>query len=150
MYRTIVARRAKRLYAAMNAGDYRPLLNSLHRDFTYTFVGDDHPLAGTRRTPAAMQAQFERVLRLFPGIHFTVRDVIVTGRPWDTRIGIVLSVSARLQDGSDYRNDIVQLLSMRWGRAFRVRTIIDTARLREAFRRLDRWGVVEATAAPVS
>lgn len=150
MYKTLVSQRVRSMYAAMNGGDYRPLLNCLDRDFAYTFVGDEHPLAGTRRTRSTMQAQFERVLRLFPGITFTVREVVVNGMPWDTRVGISIGVRAELQDGSPYQNDIVQLLRMRWGRVTRVRTVIDTGRLTEAFRRLSAAGIAEATALPVS
>lgn len=150
MYKTVVKRRVRSLYAALNEGDFHPLLNTFHRDFAYTFAGERHPLAGTRRTRATMQAQFERVLRLFPGIRFTIRQVIVNGAPWDTRIAIAIAVSAELPDGSAYENDIVQLLHMRWGRATRVRTVIDTGRLTDALGRLAAAGVGEATAAPVS
>jgi ketosteroid isomerase-like protein len=149
MYKTIVTRRVRSMYAAMNEGDHRPLLNSFHRDFAYTFVGDDHPLAGTRRTRATMEAQLQRVLRLFPGINFTVREVVINGMPWNTRIGIAIGVRAELQDGSPYDNDIVQLLRMRWGRVTRVRTVIETARLTAAFGRLSAAGIEEATAPPV-
>ena len=150
MYAIIVRRRSRRLYAALNRSDPRPMLDSFAPRFAYTFVGDRHPLAGTRRTREDMTAQLERVLRLFPGIRFTVRDVLVNGWPWHTRVGIVLAVRATLRDGSDYRNDIVQLLELRWGRVHRVRTVIDTARLTDAFRRLAAAGVREAVAAPVS
>lgn len=149
MYKTIVTQRVRSMYAAMNEGDHRPLLDCFDRDFTYTFVGEDHPLAGTRRTRATMEAQLQRVLRLFPGIDFTVRDVLINGMPWNTRIGISIGVRARLQDGSQYENDIVQLLRMRWGRVTRVHTVIDTGRLEAAFGRLAAAGIDEATAPPV-
>jgi len=150
MYKTIVKQQVRSMYAAFNGGDYYPLLNRFDREFAYTFVGDQHPLAGTRRTREAMQAQFERILRLFPGIQFDVRQVIVNGGPQNTRIGISIGVNAELQDGSPYENEIVQLLLMRWGRVSRVRTVIDTGRLTDAFDRLAAAGVAEATAVPVS
>jgi len=62
----------------------------------------------------------------------------------------VLEVDARLADGNPYHNDLVQLLWLRWGRAFQVRTVIDTARLSEACRRLASVGILEASAPPVS
>jgi ketosteroid isomerase-like protein len=150
MYKTLVRRRVRSMYAAMNGGDYGPLLNCFAPEFAYTFVGDEHPLAGTRRSRAKMQAQFERVLRLFPGINFTVREVVMNGMPWDTRVGVAIGVRAQLRDGTQYENDIVQLLRMRWGRVTRVRTVIDTGRLKEAFGRLAAAGIAEATAPPVS
>jgi len=150
MYKTVVKQQVRSMYAAFNGGDYHPLLNAFDREFAYTFVGEGHPLAGTRRSREAMQAQFERILRLFPGINFAVREVIVNGTPWNTRIAIAIGVSAELQDGSPYENDIVQLLSMRWGRVSRVRTVIDTGRLTDAFHRLAAAGIAEASAVPVS
>jgi ketosteroid isomerase-like protein len=150
MYHAMVRRRVRRLYAALNAADPRPLVDSLGPSFAYTFVGSGHPLAGTRRNLPDMRAQMDRVLRLFPGLRFHVLDVVVTGRPWDTRIAIVMEVDARLADGDPYHNDLVQLLWLRWGRAVQVRTVIDTARLTAACRRLAAVGILEATAPPVS
>jgi ketosteroid isomerase-like protein len=150
MHHHIVRRATHHLYAALNVGDPVPMLDAFGKRFAYTFVGVGHPLAGTRRSRADMRAQLERVLRLFPGIRFEVADVLVTGPLWDTRVAVVASIDARLSDGSSYRNDLVQLLRLRWGRVVRVRTFVDTSRLTEAFRRLERFGITEAGAAPVS
>lgn len=150
MYKSVVKQRVRSMYGAFNRGDYRPLLNSFAPEFAYTFVGDGHPLAGTRRTRATMQAQFERVLRLFPGIQFSVGDIVVNGGPWNTKGAVSVGVRATLQDGSLYENEYVQLMRMRWGRVTTVRTVIDTGRLTDAFRRLAAFGVSEAAAAPVS
>jgi ketosteroid isomerase-like protein len=150
MYHAMVRRRVRRLYAALNAADPVPLVSSLAPHFAYTFVGSGHPLAGTRRNFTDMRAQMDRVLRLFPGLRFHVVDVVVTGKPWSTRIAIILEVDARLADGDPYHNDLVQLLWLRWGRAVQVRTVIDTARLTAACRRLAAVGILEATAPPVS
>lgn len=150
MHQAVVRRRVRALYSALSAGDPEPMLAIFARRFAYTFVGENHPLAGTRRTPEAMRAQLERVLRLFPGMHFEVKEVLVAGPVWDTRVGVVVDVRARLLDGSPYRNDILQLLRLRWGRVVAVRTVTDTTRLRDAYRRLQAVGVAEATAQPVS
>lgn len=150
MYHALVRRRSQRLYSALSSGDPQPMLDSFANSFAYTFVGHGHPLAGTRRNRTDMAAQLDRVLRLFPGIRFGIQDVLVKGWPWKTRIAIVLTVSATLHDGSPYRNDIVQFLSLRWGQIHQVRTVIDTARLTDAFGRLAAIGIGEASAAPVS
>jgi hypothetical protein len=60
-----------------------------------------------------------------------------------------IDVRARLQDGSPYENDIIQLLRMRWGRVNRVLTMIDTGRLTAALDRLVAAGITEAAAPPV-
>lgn len=150
MFKTIVRRRAYRLYAALNAANPRPMVESFAPEFAYTFTGTGHALAGTRRTKEHMQAQLDRVLRLFPGLHFDVRQVVVNGFPWNTNVAVRIAVRARLQDGSAYENDIVQLLRLRWGRVIRVRTVIDTGRLTAALQRLEQHGIAEAAAVPVS
>jgi ketosteroid isomerase-like protein len=150
MHHPIVRRRSHRLYAALSAGDPVPMLDAFGKRFAYTFVGQDHPLSGTRRTRDHMSAQLDRVLRLFPGIRFQVADVLVTGPLWDTRVAVVGSIHAALPDGSAYHNDLVQLLRLRWGRVVRVWTFVDTHRLTDAFDRLKSCGVAEAGAPPVS
>lgn len=150
MHHHIVRRVARRLYAALSSGDPVPMLEAFGRRFAYTFVGDGHPLAGTRRTRADMGAQLDRVLRLFRGIRFDVADVLVTGPPWDTRVAVVATIHTELADGSPYHNDMVQMLHLRWGRVVRARTFIDTRRLTEALVRLRNIGVAEASAPPLS
>jgi len=149
MYKSVVKQRVRSMYGAFNRGNYRPLLDSFAREFAYTFVGDGHPLAGTRRTRETMEAQFQRVLRLFPGIHFSVGDIVVNGPPWNTRGAVSVGVKATLPGGYPYENEYVQLMRMRWGRVTAVRTVIDTARLTNAFAHLVSSGVTEAASAPV-
>ncbi|TMK21405.1 MAG: hypothetical protein E6G68_03485 [Actinobacteria bacterium] len=45
------------------------------------------------------------MFRLFPGVRFEVRDVIVAGWPWNTRVAVRLGIDATLADGSPYRNE---------------------------------------------
>jgi len=56
------------------------------------------------------------VFRLFPGVRFEVRDVIVAGWPWNTRVAVRLGIDATLADGSPYRNEAVQWIRLRWGK----------------------------------
>jgi len=128
--------------------DWAYVVDQFAPGFTYRFVGD-HALGGTRRTRAAMADWFERLFRLFPDIHFTVRDVLVAGWPWRTRAVALVAVRAQV-DGTPYRNEVAQELEIRWGRITRIVTLEDTAKLARALGELRHGGVAEAAAAPIA
>jgi ketosteroid isomerase-like protein len=96
-----------------------------------------------------MATWFQRLFRLFPDIHFTVRDVVVAGWPWRTRAVALVAVRAEL-DGAPYTNEVAQTLELRWGRIVGVVTLEDTAKLSRALDALRAAGVDEAAAAPIA
>ncbi len=109
MYRYIVASKVRAAWRQLDEGNAAAVLDQLAPDFDYHFVGD-HALGGTRRTRAAMAAWFERLARLFPGVRFTVDDVLVRGWPWATRVVVLVTVDAPAADGGHYRNELAQTL----------------------------------------
>ena len=144
IYRSIVARRFRRLWRAMNDGDYRPVVDSFAASFSYTFLGDT-PLGGTRRTRAGLEQWFQRLFRMFPGARFDVEDLVIEGWPGRTRFAAVLTVHATV-DGEPYRNEFCQFGELRWGRLVRLRSIEDTQRMLAACSRLAAKGLPDATA----
>ena len=48
------------------------------------------------------------------------------GWPWRTRVAVRLAVSATLADGSAYRNEACEWLTLRWGRMTHDRVLEDT------------------------
>jgi hypothetical protein len=61
-------RQVRELFARLSRGDYEHVLSRMAPSgFEHTFAGD-HPLGGTRHTPAAMRAWLERFYRLPPDI----------------------------------------------------------------------------------
>ncbi len=65
----------------------------------------------------------------FPGIQFTVHEVIVQGWPWNTLVATRLSIAAPRADGSVYRNEAMQFVRLRWGKVVEDRLHEDTYKL---------------------
>jgi ketosteroid isomerase-like protein len=141
----IVARRIRQIFARINAGDWETMVRSLATDSTYRFYGD-HALGGERKTHEAMRAWWQRVFRLLPGAKFKVRDVLVAGWPWHTRVATDLIVRCTLPDGTPYQNVVNQFVRLRWGRVVEIRTLEDTQKLERALRALAAYGIEEAEA----
>jgi ketosteroid isomerase-like protein len=149
MYHAIVERRLRAIFAEIGRGNAEPMLRALGPDFVYRFEGDT-ALGGERRTVAAMRLWWERLYRVFPGLHFEIRDVLVKGWPWDTRVATYLRFKARLANGQPYENDVVQMLRMRWGRVTRVHTIEDSLRCARTLADIAAGGQPEAVAPPIT
>ncbi|APU19245.1 nuclear transport factor 2 family protein [Actinoalloteichus sp. GBA129-24] len=149
MYHRFVARRVRRIFAMISAGDWQPMVDGMAPSFTYRFHGE-HALSGSRHTTGALRAWWERCFRLMPDPTFRVEEVLVTGPPWSTRVATVLTVTADLADGSRYENVVHQFVRMRWGRITEVRTLEDTLVLQRALDRLAASGFAEAHAAPIT
>ena len=147
MYRAIVARRVRRTWAELERRNSEPVLHQLASRFEHSFAGE-HALGGTRRTHRSQAAWFARLFRLLPDIRFTVRDVLVAGWPWRTRVVTVIDVT--LPSCPDYRNLVMQHLELRWGRITRVENLEDTQRLADLLDRLGAGGSPEALAAPIA
>lgn len=148
MYHRIVASRVRSVFDQINAGNWEAMVDGLAPQFCYRFYGD-HALGGERRTAAAMRRWWERASRLLPDLTFQVREVLVTGPPWATRVGVRLRVTGHLPDGEPYQNVVHQFVHLRWGRVTRIWTLEDTAVLRHNLDRVAASGVAEAHAPPI-
>jgi ketosteroid isomerase-like protein len=154
MYRSIVRGRIKAIFRAANAGNWQMMLDGLHQNFTYRFVGDT-PLGGQRTTRKAMEAWWQRLFRLFPGAQFYPEAIVVEGPPWKTSVMTYVkirgTVPARTGNGSEpYENEFMQLIGLRWGRIVSVTTLEDTQRFAAILPRLEAAGMKDATAAPIT
>jgi ketosteroid isomerase-like protein len=149
VYHWIVERKLRHVFAALGRGDTAPMLRSLAARFSYRFEGDS-PIGGWRTTQDSMRAWWERMYRLFPGLRFEVREVTVTGWPWDTRIWTQLDFVKPLPDGTPYRNVVMQRMRMRWGRIDEIHTLEDTQRCARFLAWKAGEGNAEALAAPIS
>lgn len=148
LYHWIVARQVRTAFAQISAGNWEAMVAGMAPSFTYTFYGD-HALGGERRTHEALRRWWERCFRLLPGTTFDVQDVIVSGRPWSTRVATAVRVHVNVVDGSTYENVVHQFLRIRWGRITEVRTLEDTAVLQRTLDRLAAAGYPEAHAEPI-
>lgn len=149
MYRYLVERKLRTVFARLGEGDYRPMIDSLAPAFRYRFEGDS-AIGGLRQSRESMQLWWERMYRLFPGLSFTVRDVVVAGWPWATRIWTQLDFVKPMPDGTPYTNVVMQRMEMRWGRITAIHTLEDTQRCARFLAWQAGRGSAEALAAPIS
>jgi ketosteroid isomerase-like protein len=154
MYHFIVKRRIRALFAEANRGNFQAIIDALASSFVYRFVGDT-PLGGTRTKTSSMKLWFERIYRLVPDAKLHPQMIVVEGPPWNTRIMTYVKFNGTLppvgqQPGMRYENEVMQLLSLKWGRIHSVLTIEDTLRFARILPLLTKAGVAEATALPIS
>jgi ketosteroid isomerase-like protein len=149
MYHAIVARKVRSVFASISSGDPVPMLDSLAPAFVYRFEGDS-AIGGVRNRRESMRLWWERMYRLFPGFRFVVRDVLVAGPPWNTRICTQLDFEMPLPDGRGYRNVVMQTMRMRWGRITEILTLEDTQRCMRLLQWRAGQGEAEALAPAIS
>lgn len=128
MYQAIVRRIIRRGFRALSTGDYEQVLRLFHPQITFAFAGTSS-LGGERCGVEAVRAWFQHLYACFPGIQFTVRQVIVQGWPWNTLVATRFSLAAPRPDGSVYGNEGMQLVRLRWGRVVEDRLYEDTQKL---------------------
>ena len=149
MYAFIVERRLRAVFAALGSGDAEPMLAGLAPSFEYRFEGDT-PIGGLRNSLTTMRLWWERLFRLFPGLQFEVREVAVTGPPWNTRIHVMLDFVVPHQPDGPYRNIVMQFMRMRWGKVWYIHTLEDTQRCGRYLAWSAAQGKAEALAAPIT
>lgn len=149
MYHLLVERKVRRVFRRLGEGDFWPMVDSLSRDFRYRFEGDS-AIGGLRSSRESMQLWWERMYRLFPGLSFVVRDVAVTGWPWNMRIWTQLDFVKPLPDGTLYTNVVMQRMQMRWGRIVAIHTLEDTQRCARFLAWQAQQGKAEALAPPIT
>lgn len=132
MYTAIVRRIIRSGFRALSAGDYEQVLRLFHPQITFAFAGTS-PLGGERTGVEAVRAWFQQLYASFPGIQFTVHQVIVQGWPWNTLVATRFSLAAPRLDGSVYGNEGMQLVRLRWGRVVEDRLYEDTHQLEREF-----------------
>ena len=100
-------------------GDCDLVLKLMDADVRFVFPGTSSFAANLNG-----KAAIERWLRRFVAMHprYEILDVIVSGPPWNTRLGV------RMRDriGDDYSNEGMHYMVMRWGKVCYDRVFIDT------------------------
>jgi|SRR5436853_1056658 len=119
MYRWIVGRMARYLIGQIVAGKPDLALRMSDDGVRFVFPGDSS-FAADSRDRASFAAWLARFAALHP--RYVVDDVLVTGPPWNTRVAM------RFHDriGSDYENQGMHYLKMRWGKLTYDRVFLDT------------------------
>jgi ketosteroid isomerase-like protein len=153
MYKMIVRAKLRRLYAGVATGNWQSIVDNLADTFVYRFIGDT-PLGGTRRTKAAMAAWWTRILTLCPGARLTPQRILVEGWPWHTTVMTYVHFDAMIPGPGGvgrvpYQNEVMQLMTLRWGRLTAILTIEDTQRFARILPDLAAAGIMEAVAEPI-
>ena len=148
MYHAIVRRKITRAFSGLSAGRIEAITDELSPHAEHYFVGT-HALSGTRRTPEAIRAWYERLLRLLQGIHFTLHAVRVSGWPWRTQVEAIWTETNRGTDGVLTTAEGVNLIEVRWGKVTGVRIYPDTAALERTLQRIAP-STPEALASPIT
>jgi ketosteroid isomerase-like protein len=148
MYSFFVRKFVRQVFQSLNEGDYETVLKGVSPTITHTFSGS-HALGGTRHSIEAMRQWFQRLYRLSPGLNFDIKNIAVSGAPWDTTIAVEWVDSATPADGSDYVNEGVHAIKMRWGKAVYIHAYLDTQKVEAMCDRLVKAGFAEAAALPI-
>jgi hypothetical protein len=154
MYKMIVRAKLRRLYAGVAQGNWQPIVDTFADSFVYRFVGDT-PLGGTRRTKAAMAEWWTRILTLCPGAALVPQRIVVEGWPWNTVVMTYVHFNAMIPGAGGvgrvpYQNEVMQLMTLRWGLITSLLTIEDTQRFVRILPDLAAAGIADASAAPIA
>jgi ketosteroid isomerase-like protein len=148
MYHTLVKRLAIQSFGHLNRGDYEAVLKNVSPSITHTFSGN-HALGGTRHSVEGMRKWFKRLYLLSPGLNFEIKNVAVSGFPWNTTVAVEWVDRATPADGSDYVNEGVHIIKMKWGKVVYLHAYLDTQLTQALCERLAAKGIEEAHAAPI-
>jgi ketosteroid isomerase-like protein len=123
MYAWLVGTVVRRGFRKLNVGDVSATLGMFASDARSFFPGRNS-CAADLSEPEQIRAWFERVVALAP--HVEIADVIVSGPPWNMRVGVRFADRIELPDGSHYANEGMQYLRLSWGRVRLDRIFLDT------------------------
>ena len=154
MYKTIVAAKLRKTFAAISAGNPQLMLDSLAPKFRYRFLGDN-AIGGERNSLDAMSAWWKRIYTVFPNARFDVHRILVKGAPWNTTVATELTFHADLPAGAvlasgPHTNTVVQLMTLKCGKITEILTVEDTLLCTRALERVAATGISEAVAPPIN
>ena len=139
MYKAAVRWMIRRNVAALNQGNYQPVLGMYADGATLTFPGDNswsrmyrEPRPGRAPAPTHVgRTEIEAFLRRYVGneIQMEIEDILVNGPPWNTRVAVVVHDWIPTEDGPDlYANRAVLFIRTRWGKTITHEDFEDTER----------------------
>jgi ketosteroid isomerase-like protein len=134
MYRWLVRRRLRSVFARMSAGDWRAMATGTVADVRHVCFGS-HALSGERHSRQAYEEWLQRLAALLPGLRFELTRVASSGGPWNTWAVAEWVDRATLGDGGSYENHGVTWVNVRWGRVHEIRDHMDTERVAAVCRR---------------
>jgi ketosteroid isomerase-like protein len=144
MYHALVARKTRGMFEKLNEADPGPFLAAVRDDVVFMYPGK-HALGGTMRGKEELGRWFERFFRFFPGIRWTIKDIVVDGAPWGTTVvSAEWAVRCVLENGHVFENEGLHMIELKNAKASAVRVYLDTQRSAAALKSLADSGVAEA------
>jgi ketosteroid isomerase-like protein len=122
MYRWTVGQFLRLVYRRAFAGQDDLMMMAAAPDVTFCFPGSSS-FAANLVGRESLREWLAGFTALNPT--FDIRDVVVSGPPWNT------TVAVRFRDtiGSDYQNEGVEWLRIRWGKVRSLEVFLDTERV---------------------
>lgn len=149
MYHSIIRRKLLLVFDELNKGNYQAILDGMAPEFEHYFSGQ-HALGGHRRSLDAYRRWFERLARIFPRLKFDIRNIAVSGGPWNTLAAVEWVDAIGTEDGGWHQNSGVHIIRLRWGKVTEIRIYCDTQKVAELCEIQARCGLQEALAKPLS
>jgi ketosteroid isomerase-like protein len=146
VYHFLVARKTRSMFEKLNEADASAFIAGVRDDVVFTYPGK-HALGGTMHGREAIAEWFQRFFRFFPGITWTIKDIVVEGPPWGTTVvSAEWSVHCVLENGHVFENEGLHMIELKGAKASAVRVYLDTQRSAAALKSLADSGVAEARA----
>ncbi len=148
MYHTVFKQRLRKAFDHLNQGDYPFILSQFSPQFEHVFPGQ-HALSGTRTTPESNEKWYKRLYQIFPDLHFDLKNIDITGFPWDTTASVEWDDHFTGPDGKRYGNQGVHVFRFKWARVTSLHIYTDTQKLTSICEHFAQLGRAEAGAMPI-
>lgn len=113
MYARMVRRLVYRAYENLNRRQLDEVLSLLADDVYFRFPGR-HELGVEATSRAEVEAWLGRLFRRLPSLRFDVDEVLVSGPPWDARVGTRYRARTESATGEVNVYEGMQFLKLRW------------------------------------
>lgn len=143
MYHWLVRRAVRRAYGQLNSRDVSAVTALFGSDSKFHFPGD-HALSGDYRGRREIGDFFARLWELFPGLEFSVSEVVVKGPPWNMTAFVHYHDAAVAPNGAAWRGQGLQHARLRWGKMVDDFIVNDTQAVCEYLRHA--WPELDAPA----
>ena len=148
MYHSLIRSKVRDVFAQLNNGKYDMVFASLASKFEHWFIGE-HALSGLRTSLPITRQWYERLFKIFPNIHFDLKNIVVQGAPWDTTITVEWDDSYTLLNGEKRWNLGVHIIHFKWFKADSIRIYCDTKLLLDNLAIQAKGGVDEVSKPPL-
>ena len=148
MYHAVMRSKVREVFEQLNKGNYEPIFASLAPTFEHWFIGE-HTLSGLRTSLPITRKWYERLYRIFPNIHFDLKNIVVQGMPWDTTVLVEWNDSYVLLNGEKRANLGAHVIHFKWAKVDSIRIYCDTRLLLENLAIQKQGGITEVELPPL-